>query len=130
MKVRVLSLEEIETIAREAERTKNEPLWQLANEVHGARKRVRGGEIVAESILSAQDGRGRVRVTWHEEEAFLDLEIAIGLGQSIIEAACAARIDAAFYAHASGAGVPLDVIAAIMQRIRGARRVDDARRPS
>ena len=128
MKVRMLSNDEIETLGREAGRAGNEPIWQMANELMGIRSRIRGGEIVAESLVSASDGRGRVRLTWHDEEAFLDLEIATGLGQSIIEAACAARIDAAFAAVAAHEiGLPGEAVGRLLHAVRAARRVDDGR---
>ena len=131
MKVRMLSNDEIEAIGLEARRTGNEPVFQLANEVMGVRSRVRGGEIMAESMISAKDGRGRVRITWHDEEAFLDIDIATGLGQSIVEAACAARIDAAFTAVAvSQFGLTHEQLTPLLTAIRAARRMDDARPPS
>lgn len=129
MKVRMLSNDEIETLGREAARAGNEPVWQMANELMGVRSKVRAGEIWAESIVSAADGRGRVRLSWHDEEAFLDIDIATGLGQSIIEAACAARIDAAFAAVAQkDIGLPGEAVGRLLQAVRGARRLDDSRK--
>ena len=79
-------------------------------------------------MISAKDGRGRVRVTWHNEEAFLDIDIATGLGQSIIEAACAARIDALFAAvSVEQFGVTHEQLAPLLTAIRAARRIDDGR---
>lgn len=128
MKVRQLTNDEVETIARDARRRNDEPVLQLANEVMGIRSRVKGGEIMAESIVSAKDGRGRVRLSWHDNEAFLDVEIATGLGQSIIEAACAARIDALFAAVLTkDMGLDGDAAGDILRAVRGARRIDDGR---
>ena len=126
MKVRQLTNDEIETIGRAAHRDGNEPVWQMANEILGVRSKVRGGEIVAESIVSARDGHGRVRVSWHDNEAFLDIEIATGLGQSIIEAACAARIDASLCAVLTHKfGMPSEDTGTVLSAVRGARRIDD-----
>jgi len=127
MKVRQLSNEEIAALGREAARAGNEPVFQMANELTFVRAKVRGGEIMAESMVSAKDGRGRVRVAWHDEEAFLDLEIATGLGQSLIEAACAARIDAALVAALTSEGLSTQAIGQILRAVRGARRIDDER---
>lgn len=125
MKVRQLTNDEIEAIGRDAAKTGNEPVFQLANELIGVRNRVRGGEITAESIISAKDGRGRVRVTWHDNEAFLDTEIASGLGQSFIEAAAAARIDAALNATLTSEGVPQELIHHLLSAVRASRRLED-----
>lgn len=126
MKVRMLSNEEVEIAGRNAMKAGNELIFQLANEVMQIRSKVRSGEIQAESMVSAKDGRGRVRMSWGNEEAYLDLDIATGLGQSIIEAACAARIDALFSAVlVNDLGLPPDAASNMLRAVRGARRIED-----
>ena len=96
MELKQFTTEQIIAIAEEAARDKNEALFSLAQECLQNRRRVRGGTIWAESGVSAGTGKGFVKITWHDEEAQLDPELAKGLGQSIIDAAYSAEHDAYF----------------------------------
>lgn len=127
--VRLIPTADIEAMRDQALKTRNEPLFQVTNELLGVRARPRSGEITAESLVSAQDRRGRVRVAWHDNEAYLDVDIAIGLGQSIIEAGVSARIDALLTAQLLELGLDPMALAAFMSAVRGARRIDDTKPP-
>jgi hypothetical protein len=121
-KARLLTVAEVTAIATQAEAAGNEPVYQLANEVLAGRARVRSGTITAESLVSATDGHGRVRIAWEDNEAFLDVDVAAGLGQSMLEAAAAARIDALFVAVATkNLGMSYAEVGPLLKAIRAAR---------
>jgi hypothetical protein len=92
---------------------------------------MRGGTIWAESGVSAGTGRGFVRITWNDEEAQLDPDMAKGLGQSIIDAAYSAEHDAYFiHFMQHKVGLSREKAAMALGDLRAARQREDAREPS
>lgn len=130
MEIEQFTVEHIERIAADAQTDGNTILFSLCAEVLQHRARHRGGVIEAASGVSAKTGRGFVEVTWQDEVAQLDPEIAKGLGQSIIDAAYSAEHDAFFIAFLHHTiGLARDAAAAALGELRMLRQHRDEARP-
>jgi hypothetical protein len=131
MDLKQFTKDELEDLGRRAHAAGDATLFSLVNECLQHRRRVRGGTIWAESGVSAGTGQGFVKVTWEEQEAQLDPELAKGLGQSIIDAAYSAEHDAYFihFLH-NKVGLSREKAAMALGDLRAARTVKSDRAPS